>query len=165
MSSTHRVSLRERLQLWLPKLVLSPSVALVFLFVYGFILFTLYLSFSDSRILPSYSWVGFENYEKLWRLSHWKKSLTNLLVFAAFYIGIAISLGLALAIAGPENSWRRHPASHLSLPHGAKLHRNGHGVEMDFLTQVSAWKTPCTCGAGPVSNSTGLRTVTSPSTP
>ncbi len=98
MSSTHRVSLRERLQLWLPKLVLSPSVALVFLFVYGFILFTLYLSFSDSRILPSYSWVGFENYEKLWRLSHWKKSLTNLLVFAAFYIGIAISLGLALAI-------------------------------------------------------------------
>ena len=98
MSSTHRVSLPERLQLWLPKLVLSPSVALVFLFVYGFILFTLYLSFSDSRILPSYSWVGFENYEKLWRLSHWKKSLTNLLVFAAFYIGIAISLGLALAI-------------------------------------------------------------------
>lgn len=98
MSSTHRVSLRERLQLWLPKLVLSPSVALVFLFVYGFILFTLYLSFSDSRILPSYSWVGFENYEKLWRLSHWKKSLTNLLVFAAFYISIAISLGLALAI-------------------------------------------------------------------
>ena len=33
----------------LPKLVLSPSFAIVLVFVYGFILFTLYLSFTDSR--------------------------------------------------------------------------------------------------------------------
>ena len=92
------LSLRERLQLWLPRLVLSPSVALVFLFVYGFIIFTLYLSFSDSRILPSYGWVGFENYSDLWKLRLWKVSLNNLWVFAALYVSIAIIVGLLLAI-------------------------------------------------------------------
>lgn len=97
-TSAKSISMRERLQLWLPKIVLSPSVALVFLFVYGFILFTIYLSFSDSRMLPSLGWVGTENYDKLWKLSHWKTSLSNLLVFAGFYIGISIALGLTLAI-------------------------------------------------------------------
>ena len=90
--------IRVRLQAWIPKLVLSPSLALTLLFVYGFILFTAYLSFTDSRILPSFGWVGFENYEKLWRLSHWKISISNLGVFAVCYIGICTAIGLALAI-------------------------------------------------------------------
>ncbi len=89
---------RTSLQFWLPKLVLSPSVALIAVFVYGFILFTLYLSFTDSRILPSFGWVGWSNYEKLFRLSHWEISITNLGVFAALYIGICTAIGLALAI-------------------------------------------------------------------
>ena len=49
---------RTRLQNWLPKLVLSPSLAIMLIFVYGFIAFTIYLSFTDSRMLPSYGWVG-----------------------------------------------------------------------------------------------------------
>ena len=44
---------RTRLQGWLPKLVLSPSLAVMIIFVYGFIAFTIYLSFTDSRMLPS----------------------------------------------------------------------------------------------------------------
>ena len=50
--------LRARMQGWLPKLVLAPSAGLVFFFVYGFILYTIYLSFTGSRMLPSYDWVG-----------------------------------------------------------------------------------------------------------
>ncbi len=90
--------IRTRLQSWLPRLVLSPSVAMVFVFVYGFIVFTLYLSFTDSRMLPSYEWVGWENYSKLWRLSHWEISLKNLGIFAFFYISISTIIGLSLAI-------------------------------------------------------------------
>ncbi|WP_308916689.1 sugar ABC transporter permease [Jannaschia sp. LMIT008] len=90
--------MRTRLQGWIPKLVLSPSVALIFVFVYGFIAFTLYLSFTDSRILPSYDWVGLENYSKLFRLSHWTIAVTNLAVFAGLYIAICTAIGLALAI-------------------------------------------------------------------
>ena len=83
---------------WLPKLVLSPSLALVLVFVYGFIVYTGYLSMTDSRMLPSYGWVGFENYGKLWALSHWWTSLKNLGIFAGLYISVSLSLGLALAI-------------------------------------------------------------------
>ena len=45
--------------------MLAPSFAAVLLFVYGFILFTAYLSFTDSKILPSFGLVGLENYAKL----------------------------------------------------------------------------------------------------
>ncbi len=89
---------RTRLQRLLPKLVLSPSLAMVFVFVYGFIIFTVYLSFTDSRILPSFGWVGWENYSKLWRLSHWTTALTNLGIYAFLYISICTVVGLFLAI-------------------------------------------------------------------
>jgi len=93
-----RGDFKTRLQSILPKLVLSPSLAVIFLFVYGFIIFTLYLSFTDSRILPSYGWVGFENYDKLFRLRHWSTAVSNLAIFASFYIVICTAIGLGLAI-------------------------------------------------------------------
>jgi len=62
---------RSRLQDWVPKLVISPSFLLILVFVYGFILYTGYLSLTNSRMLPSYGFVGLENYYKLWRLPHW----------------------------------------------------------------------------------------------
>ena len=89
---------RTRLQNWLPKLVLSPSLAMIFVFVYGFIAFTVYLSFTGSRMLPSFEWVGWENYSKLWRLSHWEISLVNMAVFSGLYIVICTAVGLLLAI-------------------------------------------------------------------
>ena len=72
--------------------MLAPSFAAVLIFVYGFILFTIYLSFTDSRILPSFGWVGFENYSKLFRLSHWEIAVTNLAIFAFLYIVVVLIL-------------------------------------------------------------------------
>ncbi len=91
-------TLRSRLQVWLPRLVLSPSLAMTLVFVYGFILFTAYLSFTDSRILPSFGWVGWENYSKLFQLRHWEVAVTNMAVFAVLYMGICTAIGLVLAI-------------------------------------------------------------------
>ncbi len=90
--------LRTRFQDWLPRLVLSPSLAAVLVFVYGFIAFTVYLSFTDSRMLPSYDWVGLENYSKLWGLRHWHTAIANLGIFALLYITICTAIGLTLAI-------------------------------------------------------------------
>jgi len=98
MATTANADFKTRLQTWLPKLVLSPSLAMVLVFVYGFIIFSVYLSFTDSRLLPSFGWVGWENYSKLWRLSHWEVSLKNMGVFAFLYISICTVLGLGLAI-------------------------------------------------------------------
>jgi glucose/mannose transport system permease protein len=93
-----RADFKTRLQTWLPKIVLAPSVALMLVFVYGFIFFTIYLSFTGSRMLPSYDWVGLRNYENLFRLSHWEIAITNLGIFASLYIVICTVIGLSLAI-------------------------------------------------------------------
>jgi len=82
----------------LPKLVLAPSLAAILIFVYGFILFTGYLSFSDSKLLPSYDLIGFVNYEKLFGLRHWSTALTNLGIFGGLYILFCTVFGLLLAI-------------------------------------------------------------------
>lgn len=89
---------RTRLQEWIPKLILSPSLAATLVFVYGFIAFTAYLSFTGSKMLPKFDWVGLENYQKLWGLSHWWTAITNLGIFAFLYITICTAIGLTLAI-------------------------------------------------------------------
>lgn len=89
---------RTRLQDWLPKLVLAPSFAVTLLFVYGFILFTVVLSFTGSKMLPLFKFVGLENYRKLWALEHWHTALANIAIFASLYIIICTIVGLALAI-------------------------------------------------------------------
>ena len=82
----------------LPRLVLAPSFAAVLVFVYGFIAFTAYLSFTDSRILPSFNLVGLENYIKLFELRHWSTALQNLAIFGGLYIVLCTAMGLLLAI-------------------------------------------------------------------
>jgi len=89
---------RNQLQSIVPKLVLAPSFAMILLFVYAFILYTGYLSVTDSKMLPSYGLVGFENYVKLWKLPHWWRALTNLAIFGILYIVICSVLGLLVAI-------------------------------------------------------------------
>ena len=93
------VNPRAALQEWLPKLVLAPSFALILLFVYGFILFTVVLSFTGSKLLPDFStWVGFGNYVRLFNHPNWITSLKNLAIFATLYIVVCTLLGLGLAI-------------------------------------------------------------------
>lgn len=89
---------RAQLQAMLPRIVLAPSFAVVLLFVYGFIVFTAYLSFTDSKMLPSFGLVGMLNYERLWKLPHWWRALGNLGIFGSLYIAICTVLGLSLAI-------------------------------------------------------------------
>jgi len=82
----------------LPKLLLSPSALLMLVCVYGYIMFTFYLSFTTSTMLPAYDIAGSVNYERLLAMQNWHVSLANLGVFAGLYIAIALALGLALAI-------------------------------------------------------------------
>ncbi|MDR6817291.1 glucose/mannose transport system permease protein [Neorhizobium sp. 2083] len=82
----------------LPKIVLAPSFAVILVFVYGFILWTVYLSFTTSRILPVYKWGGFDAYYRLWSQPNWYVAMQNLAIFGVLYIGICIALGLGIAI-------------------------------------------------------------------
>lgn len=82
----------------LPKIVLSPSFTVILLFVYGFILWTVYLSFSASRMLPNYRWVGLDQWARLWKTLTWQIALENLVIFGSLYIVLCIVIGLMLAI-------------------------------------------------------------------
>ncbi|RVV96593.1 sugar ABC transporter permease [Mesobaculum littorinae] len=89
---------KGRLGALLPKLILSPSFVIVLIFVYGFIAYTLYLSFTASTMLPNYDLVGLRNYERLWQLPHWWLAVKNLAIFGTLYIVVSCALGLFLAI-------------------------------------------------------------------
>jgi glucose/mannose transport system permease protein len=90
---------RATLQDFLPRIVLAPSFALILLFVYGFIIFTGVLSFSGSKLMPDLTtWVGFDNYVRLFKHPNWLTALANLGIFATLYIVICSVLGLGLAI-------------------------------------------------------------------
>ena len=83
----------------LPKLVLSPSFAMTMFFVYGFIIYTAYISMTKSKMLPKLDrFVGLDNYEKLWKTLNWQTALDNLFVFGTLYMLICGVLGLFLAI-------------------------------------------------------------------
>jgi glucose/mannose transport system permease protein len=83
---------------WLPKLLFSPSVLLVLICVYGYIMFTVYLSLTASTIMPRMDFAGGAAYTRLFGLENWSVSVGNLAIFASLYIGIALAMGLGLAI-------------------------------------------------------------------
>jgi glucose/mannose transport system permease protein len=100
-----RASLRGYLQDALPKLVLAPSFAAILVFVYGFILWTFYLSFTNSKGFANDNLVGLPNYHKLWTWtfetdppSNWYTALVNMGLFGALYVVFCLLLGLTLAI-------------------------------------------------------------------
>lgn len=80
------------------KAVLSPSIVLIGACVYGYIAFTIYLSFTASTIMPVTEWVGPESYSRLMELGNWEVSVRNLGIFATLYIVVCAVLGLALAV-------------------------------------------------------------------
>lgn len=93
-----RPPLRDRLAAALPFLVLVPSLLATFVYVFGFTIWTLYISLSDSSQLPSYGFVGLEHYVSLWNNKRWNIAYTNLFLFSAFYVVLAMVVGLVLAI-------------------------------------------------------------------
>ena len=97
--------LRSRLQSWLPRLVLAPSFALVLVFVYGFNLWTVALSFTNSKAFTNLNFIGWGNYRKLWNWtfetdppSSWYTALVNMGLFGGLYVVFCLALGLTLAI-------------------------------------------------------------------
>lgn len=88
----------DRLQLWLPRLVLAPSFLVILLFVYGFIAYTGVLSFTDSKMMAKFDFVGFKNYVALFSLPNWQTALKNLAIFATLYIVVCSTVGLLVAI-------------------------------------------------------------------
>src|SRR5262245_59129824 len=93
MDSAQTGSLRAKAQAWLPRLVLAPSFVLVLIFVYGFNLWTVFLSFTNSKAFATTKFVGWLNYERLWNWtfasdppSNWHTAIVNMALFGVLYV-------------------------------------------------------------------------------
>jgi glucose/mannose transport system permease protein len=90
---------RETLGAWAPRMAIAPGAIASLVYVFGFTLWTLYISVSNSTMLPTYKLVGLKPYFDLWSNARWKIAYGNLFYFSAFYVVLSLAVGLALAIA------------------------------------------------------------------
>lgn len=89
---------RFKLESLLPKLVLAPTALSILIFVYGFILWTAWISFTNSKLLPKYDLVGVYQYARLFMNDRWWVACKNLAIFGSLFILFCIVIGLLLAI-------------------------------------------------------------------
>ncbi|SEQ73350.1 carbohydrate ABC transporter membrane protein 1, CUT1 family [Faunimonas pinastri] len=80
------------------KAVLLPTVVVMIVCFYGSILWTIYISFTRSGMLPSYSLQGVAQYVRLFHTARWHTAFANMFIFGGLYIVAAIVLGTLLAI-------------------------------------------------------------------
>ncbi len=91
-------SVCDWLQRNIPKIVIAPSVAATLMFIYGFIGWTVYVSFTKSKIRPKYEFEGLIQYKKLMASARWDVAFENMIVFSILFILIAMLVGIFLAI-------------------------------------------------------------------
>lgn len=93
-----RPRFRDATDVVLPKIVLGPTLLCALIFIYGFILWTAWLSFTESRLLPRYDFAGLVQYIALFENERWWTALRNLAVFGSLFIAVCLGTGLLLAI-------------------------------------------------------------------
>jgi len=81
-----------------PKIVLAPSIAASFVYVFLFCAWTVWLSLSNSTLLPDSTFAGLKHYVALWQNRRWTIAYTNLFLFGGLYVVGSMLIGLALAI-------------------------------------------------------------------
>lgn len=84
---------------WTPILFITPSIVAVGIFIYGFIGWTSFISFTKwNNVLPDYTLAGFENYRKLFANMRFQIDLQNTLVFTVIFVIFSLLIGLLLAV-------------------------------------------------------------------
>lgn len=101
MSASTRMS--SRLAAWLPRLVVAPSLLVVIVTVYLFILWTGLISVTSSKFVPTYDFVGLEQYVRLWATPRWHTAVANLFIFSVLFLALSTGLGLLMAILLDQN--------------------------------------------------------------
>lgn len=79
-------------------LVLSPTLAVLSVAVYGFMLWSAVISLTSSKLVPRYDFVGLDQYFTLWSNDRWHTAVANLAIFGGLFVPLAMGLGLLLAI-------------------------------------------------------------------
>lgn len=86
---------RDRL---LSILLITPSVIAIAVFVYGFIGFTAFSSFTKwNALTPDFTLVGLRNYQRLFTIDRFLCDLRNTFTFTSLFLVACLAIGLLLA--------------------------------------------------------------------
>ena len=83
--------LPEFLVIWVPLLISAGHVV-------SFALWTMWMSFTPSTLVPVSGWVGLRNYTSVMATRNWKIAFDNLLLFGSAFVLLSLLTGLVLAI-------------------------------------------------------------------
>ena len=80
-------------------LLVLPSIIAVFIFIYGFIFWSVRVSLSNwVGLMPNYEWAGLQNYIDLFQDPRFHIDVRNTIIFTVLFVGGCLILGLFLAI-------------------------------------------------------------------
>ncbi len=101
MAIAIRLPARRRRRLaarWPARLALLPAALVVVVVYLGCMLWTIRLSFSSSKLLPTLDFVGLEQYQRLLTNTRFLISAENVLVFGVLFLAGCLVLGFLLAV-------------------------------------------------------------------
>ncbi|CAM5772610.1 sugar ABC transporter permease [Labrys miyagiensis] len=90
---------RRPSRLSMAALALIPAWIVVVLAYVGTVIWTVVISFTSSKLLPVYNFVGFDQYARLFASDRWQVSVWHLVVFGVLFIAICLITGFLLAVA------------------------------------------------------------------
>ena len=80
------------------KIAMLPMIATALVIFVGCTLWTIYHSFTRSRLLPAPDkWVGLDQYERLWGTRRWLVSIENLAIYGVCSLVLSLVIGFFLA--------------------------------------------------------------------
>ncbi|WP_417581298.1 carbohydrate ABC transporter permease [Pelagibacterium sp.] len=80
------------------KIAATPMIVTVLVVFIGCTIWTIYYSFTNSRLLPTGSFVGFDQYTRLFGTSRWNVSVWNLVWYGSFSLIFTLTIGFLLAV-------------------------------------------------------------------
>ena len=81
-----------------PQITMAPIMTVVAIVFVGGLIWTVLVSFTASRAMPDMTFVGWENWERLFSNRRWSVAMTNMGIFGVGYIGGCLTFGYLLAI-------------------------------------------------------------------
>ncbi len=80
------------------KIASIPMILTALVIFLGGTVWTVVYSFTNSKLLPRLSFVGFDQYERLWAAPRWIVSIQNLAIYGVFSLIFSLGIGFLLAV-------------------------------------------------------------------
>jgi glucose/mannose transport system permease protein len=88
-----------RIRGWAPYAALAPALLTAIFIYFGTMAWTVWTSFTPSRLMPVDKFVGLQQYQRLMVDGRWHISATNVAIYIAVLIAVSLVVGTLLAIA------------------------------------------------------------------